>query len=172
MSYRKKRICFAVFITVCSVLGINCGKSVEQQKKETEKILYMDTFRSLLKIESATEVGVNYQKYGELLIDAKTFVNEANLILSDETIKKMFNTVIEEYADAIKIWKEKIDSSWSLDVAEGQWNSIIKKYSIPTEKRSYGTYANADLGMQLIWAKATTDLQSIWPIIQSLDSKK
>jgi SUMO ligase MMS21 Smc5/6 complex component len=132
----------------------------------------MDTFRSLLKIQSATEVGVNYQKYGELLIDAKTFVNEATLIISDGTIKKMFNTVIEEYTDAIKIWKHKIDGSSTLNVDEDQWNSMIKKYSIPTEKRSYGTYADADMGMQLIWAKATTDLYSLWTLIQSPDKNK
>jgi hypothetical protein len=165
-------------LVVIAALAVCCAKSVEQRQIEADRILAADTFRSLLKIESATEVGVNYQKYGELLIDAKTYVNEANLRLTDAVIKKVFNNVVEEFSDALKIWKHKIDnasysSSERLDISEEPWDTVIPKYSIPT-KKGYGdsTYADADTGMQKVWAKATVDLLAAWPSIRALEGKK
>jgi hypothetical protein len=177
MKFFGKVILLTLSLVVFAALTVCCAKSAEQQQKEANRILAADTFRSLLKIESAIEVGVNYQKYGELLIDAKTYVNEANLRLTDANIKKTFNNVIEEFSDALKIWKHKIDnSSYSFGSKLYSYSepgkTIILKYSIPTEKDSIGSYADADGAMQVIWAKATVDLLAAWPSIQALEGEK
>lgn len=178
MKYFGKVILLIFSLVVFAALTVCCTKSAEQRQIEADRILAADTFRSLLKIESAIEVGVNYQKYGELLIDAKTYVNEANLRLTDANIKNIFNNVVEEFSDALKIWKYKIEnSSYSfserLDISDEPWDTIIPKYLIPT-KKGYGdsTYADANSAMQAIWAKATLDLFAGWPSIQALEGKK
>lgn len=159
----------ALLVIALGTLFGGCGPSAADRQKADETAAAMNTFRALMKIEAATEVGVNYQNYGGLLIDARAAVNEAQLLLPDSDLKKIFENTIVAYKNALDVWKEKIDGSASLDAADVKVKGLIQKYSLPVTKSEYAknfSYVNPDLAMQLIWAEATKLLVSVWPLLQ------
>lgn len=58
---------------------------------------------------AATQVGVNYQTYGQLLIEAKAKVNEAVKSLPDGELKTEMSRAMDSYADAATVWGRKIE---------------------------------------------------------------
>ena len=95
--------------------------------------------RALRKLAGATEVGVNYQQYGALVIDAKAAVDEALATASDEELKSELKSSMDAYVDAGHVWDDMVSIPSSrgrvvLATSEGPnepiW-SIHKKYAAP-----------------------------------------
>jgi hypothetical protein len=94
----------------------------EPALNEKQKAAAMDAIKALGRIEAATEVGVNYQQYGQLVIDAKAVVNEAERILPAGSLLTNLREAMDAYRDAGRDWDRKIRYS-SLTFEESmQWN--------------------------------------------------
>jgi hypothetical protein len=95
--------------------------------------------RALRKLAGATEVGVNYEQYSALIIDAKAAVDEALATVSDEDLKSELKSSMDAYVDAGHVWDDMVSIPSSrgrvvLVTSEGPnepiW-SIHKKYASP-----------------------------------------
>ncbi len=118
--------------------------------------------KALRKVASATEVGISYQQYGDLLIETKATVNEALLVLPEGDLKKSLGAAMDAYADAREAWRVKIDGK-QLDASESPGKILIPKYSLATQRLSSGatvtgTHADPDSAIQLIWQAAGKEI--------------
>ncbi len=78
----------------------SCAKA--PTKETTEAVA------ALQKLQAATQVGVNYQTYGQLLIEAKAKVNEAVKSLPDGELKTEMSGAMDSYADAATVWASRL----------------------------------------------------------------
>jgi hypothetical protein len=133
-----------------------CGKS-EQQLAQEKAV--SEALSALQKVQAATEVGVSYQQYGIILIDAKAKVNEASSKITDDSLKKLLNEPMDAYADAQMFWGYKIkDTSVSAKgiLPDGRdIKTLISKYKIKPD----GDYVDKDDAMQGCWLYASTQLK-------------
>lgn len=60
----------------------------------------------LKKVQAATQVGVNYEQYSQLVIESKTAVNEASSKLSNGELKRELQATMDAYADAGEGWSK------------------------------------------------------------------
>lgn len=128
--------------------------------------------RALRKLAGATEVGVNYQQYSALVIDAKAAVDEALATASDEALKTELKSSMDAYVDAGRVWDDMVSIPSSrgrvvLMVGEGPnepiW-SIHKKYAAPVPA---GT--NVISGEELrdtVWAAARKHLDNASALVK------
>src|SRR5207253_2435051 len=75
---------------------------------EKQKAAAADAIKALGRIEAAVEVGVNHQQYGQLVIDAKAVVNEAERTLPSGELLTALTETIDAYRDAGTVWSHKI----------------------------------------------------------------
>jgi hypothetical protein len=129
--------------------GIACGGLSSTQRTAAD-----DALTSLRKIKAATEVGVNYQQYGLLVIDAKAKVNEASRVLPKGDLNNELNATMEAYADALQGWQMKITSLLWVDREPGK--TFVRKYSIPLDPPT--TTIAPDNAVPIIWRVASTRL--------------
>lgn len=121
----KKQTLVLALIMVANLFTA-CGGLSSKQRTSAEEAM-----KALRKLGAATQVGVNYQLYGSLVIDAQAQVNEALAILPDGELKKEMNAAMEAYADAGQIWGAKIRSgSGEIHSEFGPGATIIPKYSL------------------------------------------
>jgi hypothetical protein len=112
-----------VALTVLSLLSA-CGGLSEKQKTTAS-----DALKALRRMSAATEVGVNYQQYGQLAIEAKSQVNEAAAVLPDGALKTELNAAMDAYADAGQAWSVFVRDSY-LDNQSEPGKTLAKKYPI------------------------------------------
>jgi hypothetical protein len=146
-------IIFAMGCTICAAIVLmGCGGLSGKQKEAASNAI-----KALGKIEAAVQVGVNYQQYGQLVIDAKAAVNEAERILPDGELKTSLNAVVEAYADAASVWSQKVEyPRIGIDKAYGIGKALIPKYGIPLDRdKNSAEYATA---LNTIWEVASTKL--------------
>jgi hypothetical protein len=60
--------------------------------------------RALRKLNAAANVGVNYQNYSAMVIDAQASVDEALTLLPDCELKTELNLAGDAYADGLTVW--------------------------------------------------------------------
>jgi hypothetical protein len=117
---------------------------------EKQKAIAADAIKALARIEAAVQVGVNYPKYNDLVIDAKAAVNEADLHLPDCELLTALDDSMRAFSDAALTWDEKIRFKRADLTAKD-----LARYDIPDEYRT-----NADVAMQVMWQAAATKLMA------------
>lgn len=126
--------------------------------------------KALRKTASATEVGITYQQYGDLLVETKAAVNEALLVLPEGELRKRLAAAMDAYADARDVWRVKLDGK-QLDASEPPGKTLIPKYSLAAQRLSSGatvtgTHADPDLAMQIIWHAAGKELAGAMTLLR------
>ncbi len=121
-----------------------------------------EAIAALQKVQAATQVGVNYQNYGQLVIEAKAQVNKANSLLSDSGLKTELNQAMDAYADAALAWSFKFQpEARSLapylfpNIEPGK--TLIPKYSLPITDKDLNTI-KVDEALQFIWVTADSHI--------------
>jgi hypothetical protein len=139
----------ALAITLTQLLN-GCGGL-----KGKQQVAASEAMTALRKIEAAVQVGVSYQQYGVLLIDAKSKVNDANAVLPDGELKSKLNAAMDAYADAGQVWGIKISGPNLLPNTE-PGASLMRKYNLKTHTISAAalTYIDPDEAMQAAWGAA------------------
>jgi len=138
------------FLITCALSGCSSAKKKEAVAKTQAAI------DSLKKIGSATDVGMNYLKYGELLIEAKAKVDEAMPVIKDADIQSKIKSVMQKYLDVNTIWREKIENSNAIWFSKN-YEAVkvcIDKYSLPVN-------SSDEDAISLIWAKASAELTDL-----------
>lgn len=147
------RALFTLAVAVACGLVASC---TQKPAKET-----LDAVAALRKIQAGTQVGINYQEYGRLLVEAKAKVNDAMRSLPEGDLKVQITGAMTSYADASTVWAIKIDQHLFYGDSE-QNKTLIARYAIPL-KPEYGLKPHAypsDV-MQLIWLRADIHLNQI-----------
>jgi hypothetical protein len=147
-------------IIAISIFFVSCAKP--PSKETTEAIA------ALQKLQAATQVGVNYQTYGQLLIDAKAKVNDSVKSLPDGELKTEISGAMDSYADAATVWGRKIEGHSLYGDNSEPDKTLIAKYSIPVETSKYSGISSADptKAMQIIWLRADIHLKQIDSILR------
>ena len=128
----------------------------------------LQTTYSRLDLPSATQVGVNYQQYGMLVIEAKDKVNTAHAMLPEGQLKTELDAAMDAYTDAAQAWSIKFrEFSTYLYAGEEPGKTLIPKYALKTfeHKRSVLNASGniiriddqaslPDAALPLIWAAA------------------
>jgi hypothetical protein len=141
--------------TFIVILLVGCGGLSSKQRSVAEEAI-----KSLRKISASTQVGVNYQQYGVLVIDAQAQVNEALAVLPDGELKNEMNATMESYSDSLQVWGAKIKSgNGEIHTELSPGTIIIPKYSLPTTDSYYlGKSIKGDQALQIIWGVANKHL--------------
>lgn len=138
--YRIVVLSAIVLLTSCSSATTKAGK---------------DALESLRRVQAAVQVGVSYQRFGEILIDAKARTNAASRVLPDGPVKTELNAVMDAYMDASRVWQLKIDNQW-LDRNSEPGKTLIPKYDLPVAADHNG--ARPDESLPVIWRFADTHI--------------
>jgi hypothetical protein len=141
--------------TFIVILLVACGGLSSKQRSAAEEAI-----KSLRKISASTQVGVNYQQYGVLVIDAQAQVNEALAVLPDGELKNEMNATMESYSDSLQVWGAKIKSgTGEIHTELNPGTVIIPKYSLPTtDSGMLGKSIKGDQALQIIWGVANKHL--------------
>lgn len=123
MNYKSMTQITAVAVIFMQVLIACGGLSSKQRTAVSEAVA------ALRKVHAATEVGVNYQQYGMLVIEAKDKVNNANAALPDGELKNRLNAAMDAYADAGQVWGIKI-SGPNLQPDKEPGATLMRKYDL------------------------------------------
>jgi hypothetical protein len=147
----------------------------QQPAKKPTDPKVTDAIKALGKVNAAVEVGVNFQEYGRLLIDAKAAVNEAQEVFPDEKIKENVNGAMKAYLDAQAIhtfgvkfllenpyglsrkWQGDVISNYRLD----QLPEIIedsKRANLGKDVPASQMFINSNLAIKAIWKVAAERL--------------
>lgn len=149
-----KRLLFCTLL-----LLISCGGLNSKQRASSGTAL-----AALQKVKAATEVGVNYNNYGQLLIDAKAAVNEATRILPDGELKTELNAAMDGYADAAQVWGFKIQNN-GFFYERGEPKPITDKYNFRDKIDSYG-FTWGETVLQIIWAATKLHLDKVESLLR------
>jgi hypothetical protein len=80
----------------------------------------------------AQQVGVNYQQYRQLMIDAKASVNEAERTIPRHTMLTALSEAMRAYKDAAGVWDFQIRCEHLLGLKrEYGHGDIIDRYNLP-----------------------------------------
>jgi len=93
------------------ILAVIILPSCNKERDEAAK----RALRALRKIEAATQVGVSYSQYSQLLIEAQAEVNEAKIKLPEGELKKELLGSMELYGNVGEIWSEQIRNNKTKD---------------------------------------------------------
>ncbi len=104
--------------------------------------------KELGRIEAAVQVGVSYQNYSKLVIDAKAATNEASRTLPTCDLRTRISEAMDAYADAGTVWNDKI-----FHRERGVDSAIIARYELKSDE-------DPDVALQLIWAVADSKLRA------------
>jgi hypothetical protein len=148
MNYKSMAQVTAVTIIFTQLFAACDGLSSKQRTAAD------DALKALKKIEAATQVGVNYQQYGQLVIDAKAQVNEASSALPDGDLKKELNVVMEAYTDAGQAWSTKVGST-SLKPNTEPGATLMRKYNLKAHSFKAGS-------TELVWLSEDEARQAAW----------
>ena len=155
----RQRLKLLAWLAIIALL-ISC--STQKPSKETSEAI-----SALRKIQAATQVGVSYQQYGQLLIEAKAKTNDAIRSLPEGSLKTELTGAMDAYADAATVWAIKIKDRDLYDRPELDQN-LIAKYRIPVSgPKSFGDppTASPDKALQIIWLRADTYLDQISKVV-------
>ena len=153
MSYKSMARLAAAAVIITQLLTAGGGGLSSKQKTVASEAL-----AALRKVHAATEVGVSYQQYGTLVIDAKAKVNDANAVLPDGEMKTRLNAAMDAYTDANQAWGAKVSSS-SLKPDTEPGATLMRKYDLKPSSMSAGNrifaeWLDPDKAMQAAWGAA------------------
>ena len=107
------------------------------------------------------QVGVNYQQYSQLVIDAKAAVNDVERTLPPCEMRTNLTEAMTAYEDADTVWEFKIsDPNLALDEKFGH-GEIITHYKLPLSGgpgTSFPPYYSPKLALPIIWSVGTEKL--------------
>lgn len=133
-----------VALVAISVVAFNFYSSYQ----ETQRLKASATpaIKALEKLGSATEVGLNKLKYADLLIEAKTAVNQAQKQLPDGELKNQLLAAMLCYEDAGAVWDEKENSQDGKNISEKYSGTFLFSFQLTKDLRNSL--------MSIIWMKA------------------
>lgn len=125
-------MCRRIILVFLCCIVVGCSFGVDKRKFE-------NLYRSAKAIEGATAVGVNYQKFGELLQNFATEISIARDQVKSKKEKEMLTVYFDAltiYKDSATLWEQNIRDSGYSFVPSGRifvgpsMGSVIEKYKL------------------------------------------
>jgi hypothetical protein len=126
---------------------------VETYRRQSPEL--QEALTALRKIQAATQVGVAYHDYGQLLIEAKVRVNDAVRTLPEGPARDELQAATEAYVDAGRVYSLKLEQQPWLTADEEPGKTLIPKYGLPPQSKSDRTSTSMQ---QLISAGNANDI--------------
>ena len=158
-------------ITVACLSG-SCARSQPSLPAEVHTAL-----QSLQRLQAATEVGVAFNTYEKMVIEAKAHVNTASLFLparqqspsNSPTFEELraelgeqLRKAVDAYADALAVWTVKMrGGELSPDLEPG--NRLIPKYQLHS--------TNPDSALQTIWHDANLRTSGVTGLVNTIENR-
>lgn len=158
-------------LVICTFFCVNCSSKINQ--KNFEKL-----YQSAKAIEGSVSVGVNFQKFGELLQHFATEISIASEKAKSEEEKELLKTyleILDIYKDSLRLWNFKISISCATfypvpcPIPSGyiyidKDDPILKKYEFTISKNpnAVGSFTCCYLqedSIPKIWSKAHEKLE-------------
>jgi hypothetical protein len=125
-------------------------------------------YRSGKAISSATEVGLNYSSFSDLVQKLASEVSIAKDSANNQPEKNMtdaYQEALTAYRDSLVVWKNEIDGAGYDWIPKGEiyvedeLRPIIAKYALATQERSIEITGHRfetipEASIQVIWARA------------------
>jgi hypothetical protein len=148
-------VLFMHFLPALSTRG-----SAEQKLTAAQQAAIDRGISAVGKLNAAVEVGVNFQNYGALLIDAKAATNHAVELAPGASATNLLQATMQNYADAAEAWQFKIRApNLKLNAMWGN-GALLQKYALqPSSSDDEGV--DPDLAMQKIWMVAARNYRSL-----------
>jgi MltA-interacting protein MipA len=129
----------------------------EQAQGQASNAAAGEALRALRKVAGAVEVGVNYQQYGQLVIEAKAAVDEALATIPAGELRNEIAATMDSYADAGRVWTMRIKPRGDYGVSD-----LLKtKYGV-SEREAFRAYSGDEIyvtgALHLIWNQARQHL--------------
>lgn len=116
-----------------------------------------NALKSLRRMASAIDVGLNSQEYGKRIIDLKFEVEEGIAKLPDNDLKQEIKLCLQAYIDAATAWNEDFRYDFLLtDYEPGK--TLQKKYAIPHSGKDSKTI-DKNTTIAVIWKAARKHLE-------------
>ncbi len=118
-----------------------------------------NAIKSLRRIATATEVGVNFRDYGTRIIDLKTDVDEDLAQLPESQLKQEITFALDAYVDANTAWNASLQNDCMLTIFEPA-TRLHKKYKFRGEETEVGgLLVRKDVALHTIWEVARKHLE-------------
>lgn len=158
----KKNLILLIIVFVVS----GCSPKIDQKK-------YENLYRAAKAIQTATLVGVNYMKFGELLQNLSTEFSIADDMAKEDIEKKMiseYSNALMIYVESYVVWQKKIECIKYDWIPSGHIHIddriryIVEKYSLSTEFHvdrvsKLKIYTITDDSLTIIWGEAGKHLE-------------
>jgi hypothetical protein len=165
VAHKAKVIIFFIFLIFC----LNCSK--------VDRIKFEDLYRAGKAFDGATTVGVNYERFGELLQNLATEISiaaEKAKSQNEKEMLKQYAIVLAMYRDSHLVWKYQIKTKRykgippEAIIVKPEMEYVIKRYSLNAEKwvlQRRGWTVVEDIDMVII---SGDSIQKIWAVADKL----
>lgn len=106
---------------------------------------------SLRKVQTATQMGIGYEPYSSLTLDAKVKTEAALQELSDDALKSELRMAADSYADGVAFWTAALKGE-HFDLSREPWRTLLPKYSIQIDQRGQ---VDTEAALHNIWQSAS-----------------
>lgn len=113
------------FLTILTAVILVAGCSGQQRHPQSVH----DAVASLKKVQAGTEIGMTYEQFSGLVIEAKAKTNDALPSLSESGLKDAIQDAITCYADAVTVWQMKVKNE-PLYINYEPGRTLLPRYSI------------------------------------------
>jgi hypothetical protein len=151
----RTRFCIA---TIFVVAGASCSQHVRATPNGFNK--FDPTYRAGKAVETATEIGVNYQTLGDRVLIFATelsIAQDQDLSDGEKDVADKFVAALAAYKDSLQIWNWRIQHGVVLATYHADAIApMMEKYGV--QKYSTGNW-NAEDALQATWKVARTNLE-------------
>ncbi|HVS81903.1 MAG TPA: hypothetical protein VHE60_09210 [Pyrinomonadaceae bacterium] len=96
---------------------------------DASAVAAQDAMDALRKIQAGTQVGMTYDQYSGLVIEAKAKAEKAARVLPDGLLKIEISNAIDSYTDGVAVWQMQLKSR-PLELRYEPGARLLPKYSI------------------------------------------
>lgn len=142
-------------VLLLSVLALlACRDKAEAPLKEAVE--------SLQKVQTAVRVGLSFEQYNNLVIDAKVKTDKAIRVLPEGELKSDLNATAESYVDAVRVWSKGIRGE-KFDL-RGPDGTLLSKYSIHVD--TSGRIIDQKEALNNVWRTADYRLTNVEKLLR------
>jgi hypothetical protein len=149
---------FKSYSIILLLFSISCAPQIDKNKFENVN-------RAAKTIEGSVKIGVNYQRFSELLQNMSTeatIVKDQIKTEEEAELLKRYEIILETYQESGIVWQ---NMRYGYIYVEGEIEAIVVKYNLPTETHKFPRKFRTISGnvIQLIWetARIKTDSANV-----------
>lgn len=123
-----------------------------------------EALEALRRIQTAVRVGVLFEHYSSLVIDAKVKTDTARRLMPDGPLKSELGAAMDCYADAAKIWGMGFRGD-KLNLRREPGSALLPKYSIQVDS-SGNVVQDQDEVLQSVWRSADYRIANVEKLLK------